>query len=221
MASVGVLVLEDHPIVSASLVLSLSAAGMTVSVAASTKEFFAKLSSTPVIVAIVDLGIDAPASSQPSQNDEGLGVLARLAEDYPHVRAIVFSADSRPEMMARCEQLGSWSYLTKLRAQPDEVVTAVLRVAAGERYVGEVMFGPPRRGRVDSSLLDRVSPRERQVLAHLSAGADNAKIAAHLEITERTVRAHVCSLYLKLGSDNRTHLALLARKLGVMPPPGY
>jgi len=44
-------------------------------------------------------------------------------------------------------------------------------------------------------------------------------IAKSLQITERTVKAHVSSLYRKLHQDNRTQLALLARQLGVRPPP--
>ena len=57
--------------------------------------------------------------------------------------------------------------------------------------------------------------RERQVLGHLATGADNLKVAALLDITERTVRAHVSSLYRKLGCENRAELALLARDMGV------
>ena len=62
-----------------------------------------------------------------------------------------------------------------------------------------------------------LSARERQVLTYLSAGADNLKISICLKISERTVKAHVSSLYRKLGQENRTQLALLARQLGVRP----
>lgn len=65
--------------------------------------------------------------------------------------------------------------------------------------------------------LDKLTVREVQVLRHVGAGYDNLKIAAHLSITERTVRADVSALYRKLGSENRTQLALLARQLGVRP----
>jgi sterol desaturase/sphingolipid hydroxylase (fatty acid hydroxylase superfamily) len=50
-------------------------------------------------------------------------------------------------------------------------------------------------------------------------GADNLKIAAHLQIAERTVKSHVTQLYRKLGAENRTQLALRACHLGVRPPP--
>jgi DNA-binding NarL/FixJ family response regulator len=53
----------------------------------------------------------------------------------------------------------------------------------------------------------------------VAGGADNLKIAAHLQIAERTVKSHVTQLYRKLGAENRTQLALRACHLGVRPPP--
>lgn len=55
------------------------------------------------------------------------------------------------------------------------------------------------------------------MLACVAGGADNLKIAAMLNITERTVRAHVSALYPKLERDNRTELARMARDLGMKP----
>jgi DNA-binding NarL/FixJ family response regulator len=66
--------------------------------------------------------------------------------------------------------------------------------------------------------MSSLTVREREVLAYVSAGADNLKIASHLKISERTVKAHVSSLYKKLGPENRAQLALLARQLGIRPP---
>lgn len=64
-------------------------------------------------------------------------------------------------------------------------------------------------------ILARVSAREREVLGHLSAGSDNLKIAAHLGISERTVKAHISALFKKLEVENRTQLAILALDLGL------
>jgi DNA-binding CsgD family transcriptional regulator len=57
-----------------------------------------------------------------------------------------------------------------------------------------------------------LSPRELEVLRHISAGTDNLKIAAVLGITERTVKAHVHSLYRKLQVENRVEMALEASR---------
>lgn len=65
--------------------------------------------------------------------------------------------------------------------------------------------------------LDTLTAREVEVLGHLGTGMDNGRIAELLSIRERTVKAHVSSLYRKLGQENRTELALLARRLGARP----
>ncbi|MBM4377858.1 MAG: hypothetical protein FJ086_00910 [Deltaproteobacteria bacterium] len=67
-------------------------------------------------------------------------------------------------------------------------------------------------------VLARLSPREREVLSHVAPGADNLTISACLDITERTVRAHVSALYLKVGGENRAQLALRGRELGLWRP---
>jgi DNA-binding NarL/FixJ family response regulator len=65
-----------------------------------------------------------------------------------------------------------------------------------------------------------LSPREREVLILIAAGMDNLKIAAHLNITERTVKAHVTALYRKLQQENRTQLALWAIARGLAATGG-
>jgi DNA-binding NarL/FixJ family response regulator len=65
--------------------------------------------------------------------------------------------------------------------------------------------------------LARLTGRERQVLRFVVAGADNLKIAAHLAIRERTVKAHISNLFRKLDCENRVQLAMKANRLGVQP----
>jgi DNA-binding NarL/FixJ family response regulator len=59
-----------------------------------------------------------------------------------------------------------------------------------------------------------LSPREREVLALLSDGLDNAQIAAALSISEKTVRNHVSSVYDKLGVWSRAQAVVFAREHG-------
>jgi DNA-binding NarL/FixJ family response regulator len=63
-----------------------------------------------------------------------------------------------------------------------------------------------------------VTARERDVLDMLASGADNLKMAAMLGISERAVKAHITSLFGKLGVDNRTELAVLACHAGLHCP---
>jgi DNA-binding NarL/FixJ family response regulator len=62
--------------------------------------------------------------------------------------------------------------------------------------------------------LDRVTPRERQIVDLLSAGASNKEIAKRLNVTERTVKAHLTAIFRKLGLSGRLQLALFALEHG-------
>lgn len=70
--------------------------------------------------------------------------------------------------------------------------------------------------------LERVTPRERQIVELLSAGASNKEIAKHLNVTERTVKAHLTAIFRKLGISGRLQLALFALEHSrrVRPPEG-
>jgi len=62
--------------------------------------------------------------------------------------------------------------------------------------------------------LGRVTPRERQIVDLLSAGASNKEIAKRLNVTERTVKAHLTAIFRKLGLSGRLQLALFALEHG-------
>ena len=68
-------------------------------------------------------------------------------------------------------------------------------------------------GRSDERL-ERVTPRERQIVDLLSAGASNKEIAKRLNVTERTVKAHLTAIFRKLGLSGRLQLALFALEHG-------
>ena len=66
-------------------------------------------------------------------------------------------------------------------------------------------------GGVNESQLAELSSREREVAEHVGRGFNNKEIARRLDITERTVKAHLSAIFLKLGVRDRLHLALLMR----------
>lgn len=70
---------------------------------------------------------------------------------------------------------------------------------------------------ISYDLIKKISPREKEVLSLVGTGADNLKIAALLGVSERTVKAHVSSMYLKIGAENRVELALIALRLRLRP----
>ena len=210
-------ILEDHPLVRQTLVSALAAEGLLIRDATSNPEqFFASLIPDEPSVALIDLRLEIPGTDE---FIDGRMVLRQLSDMHPSVRPIVFSADHSAATVMECQGLGAWGYLDKVTSTVQDIVGAVRSVASGERRFPLHALNVEARPKAPSSpLLRLISPRERQVLSFISGGADNLKIAAHLGVTERTVRAHVSSLYRKLGSENRTQLALLARSLGIHPP---
>jgi DNA-binding CsgD family transcriptional regulator len=81
-------------------------------------------------------------------------------------------------------------------------------------YLQAVSSEAHPRGEV---LPHHLTPRELEVLRCVAEGMDNLKIAALLSVSERTVKAHVSSLFRKLGIENRTELALWGHNLGLLP----
>jgi len=217
-------ILEDQRVMRESLAEVLESAGFhVVANSGDPNAFLALLGSEQPGVAIVDLTLE---SEDGLSVTDGLSVVREIHRWHPEVRTLVLSATRSPEIVERCYAEGAAGYLYKLTADCDSVVAAVQAAARGERMIpfdflqsrpAELLAqdsGPQAR-----NLLATVTSREREVLAYVASGADNLKIATHLQITERTVKAHVSSLYRKLGPENRAQLALLARQLGVRPPP--
>lgn len=147
---------------------------------------------------VVLLDLDTPAASIP--------VLAELRARLPDLPRLVLSEGSDPEWVAAWLEAGADAYLDKVTGDGRAVIRAVRALAASE----ESEIPPVTQG---ETLLDRLTAREAEVLIHLAAGARNKPIASVLGICERTVKAHVSSLYRKLGQENRTQLALLAMQL--------
>jgi DNA-binding NarL/FixJ family response regulator len=222
---IRVAILEDQRVMRESLGECLTSAGMRVVVSSGDPgTFLSRIGAEQPTVAIVDLTLE---SEDGLTVVDGLGILREVHQWHPEVRTVVLSASRSPEVVERCYGEGASGYLYKLSVDVDAVVRAVQAAARGERMIPfDFLQQSPQvsesktNGSGARNVLSNVTSREREVLAYVASGADNLKIATHLQITERTVKAHVSSLYRKLGPENRAQLALLARQLGVRPPTG-
>ncbi len=72
----------------------------------------------------------------------------------------------------------------------------------------------PAPGR-KSKAFDNLTAREAEILERIAQGLDNAQIAAHLDMAEKTVRNHITHIFDKLGVENRSQAIVLARQAGV------
>jgi len=173
-----------------------------------TDSFLSGLSQEQPQIACVDVSLD----------DDGVGALAEARQFHPNLH--VLALGDGPGALDRCIAAGAAAYLDARTSVCNDVLHTLELLARGERAVSAQMLSTVFQvtRAPEHEQLRPLSARERQVLSLVSAGADNGDIAASLQITERTVKAHVSSLYRKLRQENRTQLALLARQLGIRPP---
>ncbi|WP_275041557.1 response regulator transcription factor [Nocardiopsis chromatogenes] len=92
--------------------------------------------------------------------------------------------------------------------------TAILAPAVTRRLVDAFAEHHPAAARAARDRLERLTTRERDVVAGVARGLANAEIARELAMTETTVKAHVCRSLAKLGLANRVQIALLVRDAG-------
>jgi len=142
----------------------------------------------------------------------GLAVVRNIGESNPDVRFLALSVSDSPEDVIAMIRAGARGYVTKSIA-PDELAAAVRRIAADD-----AVFSPRLAGFVldafadvvpveEDPELDRLTPREREVLRQIARGYSYKQVARRLSISIKTVETHVSSVLRKLQLSNRYELA--------------
>jgi two-component system nitrate/nitrite response regulator NarL len=136
--------------------------------------------------------------------------------DAPTLFLTVSNAESD---LAAALRAGARGYLLK-DMEPDDVVDAVRRAARGETVVAPAMTAQlvnlvDAKRNTPESLLNQLTGREREILAHLAQGESNKAIARALNISQETVKLHVRHVLAKLNLSSRVEAAVFAveRKL--------
>ena len=153
---------------------------------------------------------------------DGLTAIERLQEDHPNVAVIILTTYNEDEMMLRGLQLGARGYLLK-DTERDTLLNTIRAAARGESlfkpdvlqraFAAQTATPPPCRSTSLDSPLD-LTPRELEVLHGAAAGERNKEIAHRLGISSRTVKAHLTSVYNKLGVDSRAAAIAVAAQKG-------
>ncbi|MFF2074956.1 LuxR C-terminal-related transcriptional regulator [Kitasatospora sp. NPDC058162] len=163
-------------------------------------------------VAVVDVRLP------PTFTDEGLQAALEARRQIPGLPVLVLS--QYVEQLYAKELLadgsGAIGYLLKDRVfDPDEFVATVHRVAAGGTALDPQVIAMLVNTNGRSKPLERLTPREREVLELMAEGRSNGAIAERMVITERAVKKHTANIFLKLDlppseEDHRRVLAVLA-----------
>jgi DNA-binding NarL/FixJ family response regulator len=149
---------------------------------------------------------------------DGIETTRRIRTLYHDIEVVALTSFGDDERVHAALRAGATGYLLK-DADADEVAVAV-RAA----HRGEMQLDPAVAGRLIASLHGappaddlslQLTARELDVLRLVAAGEPNKRIAAALEIGERTVRSHVSSILSKLKLTSRTQAALWAERQGI------
>ena len=153
----------------------------------------------------------------------GVEVIRQVAGEDPSVRFLALSVSDAAEDVIAVIRAGARGYVTKT-ISGEELADAVRRVHDGDavfspRLAGFVLDafagGAPVAPEGADADLDQLTPREREVLQHIARGYMYKEIAHRLEISAKTVEAHVSAVLRKLQLSSRHELSRWAAARGV------
>ena len=152
---------------------------------------------------------------------DGITLMQQLRAADFDLPVLILTLSEAEDDLARALRAGANGYLLK-SMEPDEVVDAILRAQRGETVVAPAMTAKlvklyDQKDQDTSSLLDALTPREREILTHLSRGESNKTIARTLDISHDTVKLHVRHILAKLNLSSRVEAAVFAVEHKVAP----
>ena len=152
---------------------------------------------------------------------DGLTAIEKLRLEHPEIAVVILTTFNEDELMLRGLQAGARGYLLK----DTDRTTLFNTIRAAAR--GETLLKPEIMARVlsmatahtsDAKLSEPINltERELEVLSAVARGDRSKEIASHLGISERTVKAHLASIYNKLGVDSRAAAIAVAAQMGLL-----
>ena len=201
---IRVLVVDDHPVVRASLATLLDGEPdmRVVGAACDAEEALEKFAALQPQVTLMDLRLSSAS---------GIELTERLRSVWPDARVIMFTSYHKEEEVCAALRAGVFSYIRK-GAPAADLLEAIRAVNAGQRWIA-----PEVGAQVAEHLSgDDLSEREREVLEHIFEGGSNREIGRSLEISEHTVNIHVRNVMSKLGAHRRTEAIAIALRKGLL-----
>jgi len=153
----------------------------------------------------------------------GKEALKLLLEDAPDTKVLMLTVSEDADDLIDTLRAGATGYLLK-NIDTDTLVQSIRKAAEGEAVVSPQMTSKlvqglksPEKAEPTAAEKDKLSPREREILAFLAKGASNKEIARDLDLAESTVKIHVQHILRKLNLTSRVQAAVYAVEAGLAP----
>jgi len=213
-STIRIVVVDDHRIFRDGLLALLAAAPDTdvVGDAGSGEEALEVIAATLPDVVLMDIAM--PGMS-------GLEAVRHVHHDHPDVSIVMLTMLDDDDSLFAAMCAGARGYLLK-GADTDEVLKTVRAVAAGDALFGAAMaerltglFRHAEGRGLTVAPFPQLTDREREILALVAEGRDNASIARTLYISTKTVSNNVSNILTKLGLADRPQAIVAAREAGL------
>lgn len=199
-----ILLVDDHVVVRRGVraILEDNFADVVVAEAGNGTEALAALAETFDAV-VLDL-------SMPGRS--GFDLLHEIKHRHPKLPVLIMSLHGEEQFAVRALRAGASGYLTK-SAAPEQLVTAIMKVIRGGRYVSETLaerLAADVGGAAPESPHERLSDREFDVMRGIASGSSVSEIAAQMHLSVKTVSTYRTRLLEKMGMSNNAELTRYA-----------
>lgn len=211
--SIKILVADDHELVRKGITGLMSKLNHSVDIyeAGTLQEVLSILAkSGPMDIVLLDIVLPD------SQRLEGL---YKIKLDFPDSPVVLVSAIADRQLVQEALEAGVDGYITKT-SNADVFLNAIRLILSGDIYVPSFYLGsrvnqeteaPPQSGLEE--LIDKLTPRQIEVLQLLEEGLSNKEIGSELECTESTIKTHISAIFKLLEVSSRGKLVALLVKL--------
>ncbi len=218
--SIGVLLVDDHPLVRAGFHRLLQADGRINIVAEANngqEAFDLYRQFTPDLV-IMDLSMPTDTSDPEATTNinGGLDAIRRIISHDSSARVLVLTVMESDPFPSHVLNAGAKGYLTK-RCAPEELLEAVVTIHGGGTYISDVI-----QAKLGANADDEASPvraltkRELQIFTHLADGQSVTQVAELMFLSPKTIHAHRTNILRKLKASNNSELVHLAIRHGIV-----
>lgn len=206
--SIKVMIADDHSLIREGIrqLLEFDGSIEVVEQACDGDDCLEKLVNTEPDVLLLDVNM-------PKKN--GIKVLEEIKRQKMNVKVLILTVHNEVEYLLKAVDIGVDGYLLK-DSESAELKKAINTVMSGESYIQPSLI-PALNNRlvtrdVDKEKIESLTKRELELLIQVASGLSNKEIATSLDISERTVKNHISSIFKKIDVSDRTQAAVFAIK---------